>query len=74
MKGNEGPKRQKLQTGAGPGTVKFFVLKIGKTAHLWPKCKEIKAQDAKMQGNQGPKCQSARKWRSKMPKCKEMKA
>ena len=24
MKGNEGPKRQKLQTGAGPGAVKFF--------------------------------------------------
>ena len=39
-----------------------------------PKCKEMKAHKAKMQGNEGPQGQNARKWRPTRPKCKEMKA
>ena len=35
MKGNEGPKGQKLRHGAGPGAVKFFVWEIGKTDNFW---------------------------------------
>ena len=75
IKGNEGPKGQKLENGAGPGAVKFFVWEIGKTDHFWqlggnptswppkePKCKEVKAHKAKM------------KERPTRPKCKEMKA
>ena len=61
MKGNEGPKSQKLQNGAVPGADKFFVWDIGTTDRFWPmvvgapearpKCKEMKAHKAKMQGN-----------------------
>ena len=39
-----------------------------------PKCKEMEAQKAKMQGNEGPKRQNERKSKPKRPKCKEMKA
>ena len=35
MKGNEGPKGQKLENGAGPGAAKFFVWQIGKTGYFW---------------------------------------
>ena len=35
MKGNEGPKGQKLENGAGPGAAKFFVWEIGKTGYFW---------------------------------------
>ena len=64
MKGNEGPKGQKLENGAGPGAAKFFIWDIGKTAHKLastrPTCK-MKAQKAKMKGNEGPQGQNARK-------------
>ena len=39
-----------------------------------PKWKEMKAQKAKMKGNEGPKGQNERKWRPKRPKWKEMNA
>ena len=35
MKGNEGPKGQKLENEAGPGAAKFFIWDIGKTGHFW---------------------------------------
>ena len=73
MKGNEGPKGQKLENEAGPGAAKFFIWDIGKTDRFWqlvggaykpattrPKCK-MKAQPAKMKGNEGPKGQIERK-------------
>ena len=73
MKGNEGPKGQKLENEAGPGAAKFFRWDIGKTDSFWqlvggahklattrPKCK-MKAQKAKMKGNEGPKGQNERK-------------
>ena len=41
---------------------------------LKTKGKEMKAQKAKMQGNEGPKGQNKRKWSPKRPKWKEMKA
>ena len=34
----------------------------------------MKAQKAKMKGNEGPKGQNERKWRPQKPKWKEMKA
>ena len=85
MKGNEGPKGEKLENGAGPGAAKFFVWEIGKTGYFWqlvggggggtqkltpkdPKCNEIKAHKAKMQGNEGPQSQNKRKRRPKRPK------
>ena len=50
---------------------KFFVREIGKTGHFWQLiggAPEAGHQKAKMQGNQGPKSQNARKWRPKRPK------
>ena len=74
MKGNERPKGQKLENEAGLGAAKFFIWDIGKTGRFWqllgggpklattrPKCKEMKAHKAKMQGNEGPQGQNARK-------------
>ena len=72
--GNEGPKGEKLENGAGPGAVKFIMqkCKFHKVFdNLWggahelattkPKRKEMKAQKAKMKGNEGPKGQNGRK-------------
>ena len=74
MHGNEGPEGQKLQNGAGYGTDKSIVRTLGKRAIFgnmrgggqkptpkMPKCKEIKTHKAKMQGNEGPQGQNARK-------------
>ena len=75
MKGNEGPKGQKLENGAGLDAAKFFVWEIGKTEQFWqlvgggaqkltqkrPKCKEMKAHKAKMKGNESPQNQNERK-------------
>ena len=69
MKGNEGPHGQKLENGAGPGAAKFFLWGLGKTHRFGqlvggakrPKWKEMKAQKAKMKGNEGPKGQNERK-------------
>ena len=77
MQGNEGPEGpegQKLQNGTGHGADKSIVRTLGKRAifgNLWggaqkltpkrPKCKEMKAHKAKMQGNEGPQGQNARK-------------
>ena len=57
MKGNKGPKGQKLENGAGPGAATFFVGEIGKTDHFWQLVgwgPEADPQRAKMQRNQGP--------------------
>ena len=65
MKGNEGPKGQKLENGAGLGAAKFFVWEIGKTifGNLWggggPQ--EADPEKAKMKGNEGPQGQNERK-------------
>ena len=69
MKGNEGPKGQKLENEAGPGAAKFFIWGIGKTDRFWqlvgggPQASHRKAkmQEAKMKGNEGPKGQNKRK-------------
>ena len=87
MQGNESLDGKKLQNGAGHGSDKSIVRTLGKRAifgNLWagtpeadpekPKWKEVKAQKAKMQGNEGPQGQNTRKWRPTRPKCKEMKA
>ena len=47
-----------------PGAAKFFVREIGKTGHfcnLYGGAPQAGHQKAKMQGNQGPKGQNARK-------------
>ena len=55
MKGNEGPKGQKLEIGAGPGAATFFVWEIGKTDNFWQLgTPEADPEKAKMQGNEGP--------------------
>ena len=74
MQGNEGPEGYKLQNGAGHGPDKSIVRTLGKRVtfgNLWggaqkltpkrPKYKEMKAHKAKMQGNEGPQGQNARK-------------
>ena len=63
MKGNEGPKGQKLQNAAGLGADKIC-LSCGGDRTWQPrqaKTKEMKAQKAKMKGNEGPKGQNERK-------------
>ena len=65
-----------MQNGVGHGAAKFFVWEIGKTDNFWqlvgkegahelaakrPICPEMNAHKAKMQGNEGPKGQNARK-------------
>ena len=63
IKGNEGPKGQKLENEAGPGAAKFFIWDIGKTDRFWqlvgggPRASYHKA---KMQ-DEGPKGQNERK-------------
>ena len=87
MKGNDGPKGQKLQNAAGRGADKICLNFIRRWAVFGnlrggaprgsphkPKMKEMKAQKAKMKRNEGPKGQNERKWRLKRPKWKEMKA
>ena len=65
MKGNEGPKGQKLENGAGLGAAKFFVWEIAKRAifgNLWgKKTPEADPEKAKMKGNEGPPAQNERK-------------
>ena len=74
MKGNEGPKGQKLQNAAGRGADKIclnFIRKRAVFGNLWgetprgspdkPKMKEMKTQKAKMKRNEGPKGQNERK-------------
>ena len=66
MKGNEGPKGQKLQNAAGLGADKIclnFIRKRAVFGNLWggahvaaqtgKKCKEMKAQKAEIKGNEG---------------------
>ena len=76
MKGNEGPKGQKLEVGAGLGAATFFVWEIGKSDNFWQLVggpqkltrknpnKEMKAHKAKMKGNEGPQGQNARKMKA----------
>ena len=67
MKGNEGPKGQKLENAAGRGADKICLNFIRKRAVFprgspdKPKMKEMKAQKAKMKGNESPKGQNERK-------------
>ena len=58
MKGNEGPKGQKLENGGGHGAAQSIVRTL---ANKEPKCKEMKLHKAKMKGNEGPQRQNARK-------------
>ena len=72
--GWQGPDRQEAYPGRGASKKSYF--RQGSCAEgkgltgnerKWrptqPKCKEMKAHKAKMQGNEGPQGQNARKWR-----------
>ena len=74
MQGNEGTmpkckamkaqKAKKLQNGAGHGAAKSIVRTLGKQAifgNLWRGAPEADPEKAKMQGNEGPQGQNARK-------------
>ena len=56
----------------GPETFWQFVERNGRPRGQ--NAQEMKAQKAKMKGNEGLKSQNEKKWRPKRPKWKEMKA